>query len=176
MAVLRAIYIGNIGKTAKIRHFVDLNLLTGLFYAKFIAQPLGANNRDILEQFLGVKIFVLGRPPEKGSKMTIFGHFQVKRVSVHPWDTLNSDMEAKMGLLSRIGHHMNNLNAFSYHFCIKIFRYSANFNLEVTQFGAICAKDASWGAYFNNYCFQNSPRMLFCDIYNGNCSLGGYLR
>ena len=39
MTVLRAIYIGNIGKTAKIRHFVDLNPLNGLFYANFIAYP-----------------------------------------------------------------------------------------------------------------------------------------
>ena len=94
MAVLRAIYIGIIGKTAKIRHFVDLNPLTGLFYANFIAQPLGDNNRDILEQFWGVKNFVLGLGPEKGSKMAIFGHFQVRRVSA--FGHLNSDMEAKM--------------------------------------------------------------------------------
>ena len=44
MAVLGAIYIGNIGKTAKIGHFVDLNLLNGLFYALF----LEADARDIL--------------------------------------------------------------------------------------------------------------------------------
>ena len=37
MAILRAIYIGNIGKMAKIRHFVDLIPLNGLFYANFIA-------------------------------------------------------------------------------------------------------------------------------------------
>ena len=48
MAVLRAIYIGNIGKTAKIRHFVDLNPLNGHFYANFIANPLRADPRDIL--------------------------------------------------------------------------------------------------------------------------------
>ena len=73
MAVLRAIYIGNIGKTAKITHFVDLNLLNGHFYANFIAYPLGANASDILAQFWGVKIFVLGLGgSEKGSKMAIF--------------------------------------------------------------------------------------------------------
>ena len=37
MAVLRAFYTGNIRKMAKIRHFVNLNPLNGLFYANFIA-------------------------------------------------------------------------------------------------------------------------------------------
>ena len=60
MAVLRAIYIGNIGKTAKIRQFVDLHPLNGHFYANFIAYPLGADARDILAQFWGVKNFALG--------------------------------------------------------------------------------------------------------------------
>ena len=73
MAVLRAIYIGNIGKTAKMRHFVDLNPLNGLFYANFIAYPLEADARDILPQFWGVENFVLGLGgPEKGAKMAIF--------------------------------------------------------------------------------------------------------
>ena len=68
MAVLRAIYIGNIGKTAKIRNFVDLNPLNGNFYANFIAYPLGADAKDILAQFWGVKIFVLRLGgSEKGS-------------------------------------------------------------------------------------------------------------
>ena len=65
MTVLRAIYIGNIGKTAKIRHFVDLNPLNGLFYANFIAYPLGADARDILAQFWGVENFVLGLGGQK---------------------------------------------------------------------------------------------------------------
>ena len=73
MAVLRAIYIGNIGKTAKIRHFVDLNHLNGLFYANFITYPLGADARDILARFWEVENFVLGLGgSEKGSKMAIF--------------------------------------------------------------------------------------------------------
>ena len=72
MAVLRAIYIGNIGKTAKIRHSVNLNPLNGHFYANFIAYPLGANARDILEQIWGDKNFVLGLGgSEKGQN----GHF-----------------------------------------------------------------------------------------------------
>ena len=72
MVVLRAIYIGNIGKTAKIRHFVDLNPLNGLFYANFIAYPLGADTRDILAQSCGVQSFVLGLGvPKRGQK----GHF-----------------------------------------------------------------------------------------------------
>ena len=162
MAVLRAIYIGNIGKTAKIRHFVDLNPLNGLFYANFIAYPLGADARDILAQFWGVQNFVLGLGgPEKGSKMAIFGHFQVRRVSFHPLYTINSDFKSKMGLLSRVGHNRNNLKPFSHHFCITIFRYSANFDLGVTQFGAISAKKCLSVAYFSNYCFQNSPMMHF---------------
>ena len=73
MAVLRAIYIGNIGKTAKIRNFVDLNPLNGLFYANFIAYPLGADARDILAQFCGAQNFVLGLGgSRKGVKN---GHF-----------------------------------------------------------------------------------------------------
>ena len=52
----------------------------------------------------------------------------------------NSDFKSKMGLLSRVGHNRNNLKAFSHHFCITIFRYSANSDLGVTQFGAISAK------------------------------------
>ena len=92
MAVLRAFYIGNIGKMAKIRNFADLNHLNGLFYANFIAYSLGADATDILAQFWEVENFVLGLGgPEKGSKMVIFGHFQVRRVSFHPLDTLNSD-------------------------------------------------------------------------------------
>ena len=59
MAVLRAIYIGNIGITAKIRHFIDSNPLNGIFCANFITYPLGADARDILAQIWGVKIFVL---------------------------------------------------------------------------------------------------------------------
>ena len=59
MAVLRAFYIGNIGKTAKIRHFVNLNPLNGLFYGNFIPYFLGADARDILAQFWGVEYFVL---------------------------------------------------------------------------------------------------------------------
>ena len=67
---------GNIGKTAKIRHFVDLNPLNGLFYVNFIAYPLGADARDILAQFWGVENFVLGLGgPENGSKMAIFAQF-----------------------------------------------------------------------------------------------------
>ena len=86
-------------KTTKMRHFVDLNLLNGLYYANFIAYPLGADVRDILSQFWGVKNFVLGLGgSEKGSKMAIFGHFQVRRVSFHPLDTINSDLGAKIGL------------------------------------------------------------------------------
>ena len=86
MAVLRAIYIGNVLKTAKIRHFVDLNPLNVLFYANFIAYPLGADARDILAQFWGVQNFILGMGgSEKGSKMAIFGHFQVRRVSFTLW-------------------------------------------------------------------------------------------
>ena len=77
MAVLRAIYIGNIGKTAKIRHFVDLNPLNGHLYANFIAYPLGADARDILAQFWGVQNFVLGLGgSEKGSKMAILAIFR----------------------------------------------------------------------------------------------------
>ena len=73
MSILRAICIGNIGKTAKIRHFVDLNPLNGHFYANYIAYPLGADARDILAQFWGDKNFVLGLGgSEKGSKMAIF--------------------------------------------------------------------------------------------------------
>ena len=59
MAVLRAFYIGNIGKTAKISHFVNLNPLNGYLYANFIAYLLGADARDILAQFWGVENFVL---------------------------------------------------------------------------------------------------------------------
>ena len=162
MAVLRAIYIGNIGKTAKIRHFVDLNLLNGHFYANFIAYPLGADARDILAQFWGVENFVLGlRGPGKGSKMAIFGHFQVRKVSFHIWDTLNSVLRAKMGLLCRVEHNRNNLKVFSHHFYDRIFTYSAYFDLEVTRFGAISAKICLLVAYFNNHCFQKSPMMLF---------------
>ena len=114
MTVLRAIYIGNIGKKAKIRHFVDLNPLNGHFYANFIAYPLGANARDILAQFWGVQNFVLVLGgSEKGSKMAIFGHFQVRRVSFHPLDTITSDLGDKMGLLPKVGHNRNNLKAFS---------------------------------------------------------------
>ena len=51
MAVLRAVYIENIGKMAKIRHFVDFNPLNGLFYANSITYPLGADAKDILAQF-----------------------------------------------------------------------------------------------------------------------------
>ena len=51
MAFSRAFYIGNIGKTAKIRHFVNLNPLNGLFYANFIAYPLGTDGRDIFAHF-----------------------------------------------------------------------------------------------------------------------------
>ena len=77
MAVLRAIYIGNIGKTAKIRHFVDLNLLNGHFYANFIAYPLGADARDILAQFWGVKNFVLGLGvPKRGQKLPFLAIFR----------------------------------------------------------------------------------------------------
>ena len=72
--------------------------------------------------------------------MAIFGHFQVRRVSFHPLDTIDSDFGPKMGLLSRVGHNRKNLKAFSHYFCITIFRYSANFDLGVTQFGAISAK------------------------------------
>ena len=110
---------------------------------------------------------------EKGSKMAIFGHFQVRRVNFHPLDTIDSDFGAKIELLSRVGHNRNNLKAFSHHFCITIFRYSANFYLGVTQFGAISAKKCLLLAYFNNYFFQNSPMMHFCDIYHENCSLEG---
>ena len=78
--------VGNIGKTAKMRHFVDLSPLNGLFYANFIAYPLGADARDILAQFWGVQNFLLGlRGSEKGSKMAIFGHFQVRRYSFTLW-------------------------------------------------------------------------------------------
>ena len=120
MAICRAIYIGNIGKTAKIRHFVDLNPLNGLFYANFIAQPLGADAKDILVHFWGVKNFVLSLGgPEKGSKWAIFGHFQVRRVSFYPLDTLNSDFGAKIGLLSRLENNRNNIRNFHIIFTIK---------------------------------------------------------
>ena len=73
MAVLRAFHIGNIGKTTKIRHFVDLNPLNDLFYANFIAYSLEVDARDILAQFWGVQNFVLGLGgSEKGSKLAIF--------------------------------------------------------------------------------------------------------
>ena len=149
MAVLRPIYIGNIGKTAKIRHFVDLNPLNGNFYANFIAYSLGADARDILAQFWGVKSFVLGLGvPKRGQKMTIFGHFQVRKVSFHPWDTLNSVLGAKMELLCRVEHNRNNLKVFSLHFYSRIFTYSAYFDLEVTRFGAISAKKMLVGGLF----------------------------
>ena len=123
MAVLRAIYIGNIGKTAKIRHFVDLNPLNGLFYANFIAYPLGTDARDILAQFWGVQNFFQGLGgPENGSKMTVLGQFLVRRISFHPWDTLNCDLGAKMGLLYRMGHNSNKLKANSHHFYSIIFK------------------------------------------------------
>ena len=78
------------------RQFVDLTPLNGLFYANFIAYPLGADARDILVQFWGVQNFVLGLGgSEKGSKMAIFGHFQVRRVSFHPLDTINSNLGLK---------------------------------------------------------------------------------
>ena len=65
--------------------------------ANFIAYPLGADTRDILAQFWGVKNFVLGLGwSEKGSKMAIFGHFQVRIVSFHTLDTIDSDFGAKM--------------------------------------------------------------------------------
>ena len=77
MAILRAIYIGNVGKTAKMRHFVDLNPLNGLFYAIFIAYPLGADAKDILAQFWGVQNFVLGLGgSEKGSKWPFLANFR----------------------------------------------------------------------------------------------------
>ena len=66
----------------------------------------------------------------------------------HTLDTTDSDLGAKMGLLSRVGHTRNNLKPFSYHFCITIFRYSANFDLGVTQFGAISAKKMLVGGLF----------------------------
>ena len=133
MTIIQAIYQGNIRKTAKITHFVDLNPLNGLFYANFIAYPLGADVSDTLAQFWGVKNFVLGLGgPEKGSKMTVFGHFQVRTVIFHPRDILNSDFLAKIGLWSRVGHNTNNLKGFSHNFCIRIFKYSANFDLRVT--------------------------------------------
>ena len=111
--------------------------------------------------------------PKRGQKWPFFGHFQVRRVSFHPMDTINSDLGAKMGLLPRVGHNRNNLKAFSHNFCFKIFRYSANFDLRVTQFGAISVKKCLSVAYFTNYSFQNSPMMHFCDIYHENCSLEG---
>ena len=77
MAVLRAFYIGNIGKTAKIRHFVDLNPLNGLFYAIFIAYPLGADATDILPQFWEVEDFVLGLGvPKRGQKWPFLAFFR----------------------------------------------------------------------------------------------------
>ena len=156
------------------RQFVDLTPLNGLFYANFIAYPLGADARDILAQFWGVQNFVLRLGgSEKGSKMAIFGHFQVRRVSFHPLDTINSDFGAKIGLLPRVGHNRNNLKAFLHHFCFKNFRYSGNLDLGVTQFGAISVKKCLSVAYFSNYCFQNSPMVHFCDIYHENCSLEG---
>ena len=80
--------------------------------------------------------------------MAIFGHFQVRRVSFHPLDTINFDFGAKMGLLPRVGHNRNNLKAFSHIFCFKIFRYSANFDLGVTQIGAISVKKMLVGGLF----------------------------
>ena len=89
MAIIRAIHIGNIGKTAKIRHFVDLNPLNVLFYANSIAYLLGADARDILAQFWGVQNFVLGLEGfRKGVKN---GHF---------WPFLG-----QKGQFSPFGHH-----------------------------------------------------------------------
>ena len=98
--------------------------------------------------------------------MAIFGLFQVRRVSFHTLDTIDSDFGAKMELLSGVGHSRNNLKAFSHHFCIIIFRYSTNFDLGVTQFGAISVKKCLSVAYFSNHCFQNSPMMHFSELKN----------
>ena len=91
----------------------------------------------------------------------IFGHFQVRKVSFHPWDTLNSVLGAKMELLCRVEHNRNNLKVFSHHFYNRVFTFSAYFDVEVTRFGAISAKKCLLVAYFNNYCFQMSPMRLF---------------
>ena len=61
------------GQNHTFRTFEPLN---SLFYANFIAYPLGADARHILGKIWGVKIFVLGQGgPRKGSKMAIFEHF-----------------------------------------------------------------------------------------------------
>ena len=77
--------------------------------------------------------------PKRGQKWP-FWPFQVRRVSFHPLDTVNSGFGAKMGLLPRVGHNRNNLKAFSHNFCFKISRYKRKFDLGVTQFGAISVK------------------------------------
>ena len=80
MAVLRAFYTGNIGKTAKIRRFVDFNPLNGLFYDNFIAYLLGADATDILAQFWEVENFVLGLGvPKMGQKWPFLAIFRSER-------------------------------------------------------------------------------------------------
>ena len=148
MAILQAIYQGNIGKTAKIAHFVHLNPLNGLFHANFIAYPLGANARHILGQIWEIKIFVLGQGgPQKRSKMVIFGHFQVKTGNFHPWDTLNSDFGAKMGLWTRVEHYRTNSNAFSQPLSIRFFNIAQILTWDLPNFVSFQPKTAFGGVF-----------------------------
>ena len=86
------------------------------------------------------------------------------------WDTLNSDFGAKNGTGPMWGI-VTILRRFHINFCIRIFKYSVNFDLGVTRIWAISAKKCYLEAYFNDYCFQNSPMIQYHDLYYKNCGL-----